>query len=54
MLPFRFLNYWILAFIAQTFNPIAELLIPIGITIKKAKVEIEMHPVIVEAKIRKS
>ena len=35
------------------FNPIADLLIPIGITFKEAKAEIEMHPVIVEPKIRK-
>ena len=34
------------AVIAQTFNPIAELLIPIGIPIKEAKAEIEIHPVI--------
>ena len=41
------------AAIAQIFNPIAELVILIGITIKEAKGEIEMHPVIVEVKIRK-
>ena len=35
------------------FNPIAELVIPIGIPIKEEKVETEIHPVIVEAKIRK-
>ena len=39
--------------IAQIFNPIAKLLIPIGITSKEVKTEIEIHPVIVEAKIRK-
>ena len=39
--------------IAQTFNAIAELAIPIGIPIKEAKAEIEIHPVIVKAKIRK-
>ena len=38
---------------AQIFNHIAELAIPIGITSKKAKAAIEIHPVIVEAKIRK-
>ena len=39
--------------IAQTFNPIAELVIPIVIPSKGAKTEIEIHPVIAEAKIRK-
>ena len=39
------------AVIAQIFNPIAELVIPIGIPSKEAKVEIEIHPVIVEVKI---
>ena len=38
--------------IAQIY-PIAELVIPIRIPIKEAKAEIEIHPVIVEAKIRK-
>ena len=38
--------------IAQIFNPIAELVIPIGIPTKEAKSEMEIHPVIVEAKIR--
>ena len=37
--------------IIQTFNPRAELLIPIGIPNKEAKSQIEIHPVIVEAKI---
>ena len=41
------------AVIAQIFNPIAELTIPIGTPIKGAKSEIEIHPVIVETKIRK-
>ena len=41
------------AVIAQIFNPIAELVIPVGIPIKEANKEIETHPVIVEAKIRK-
>ena len=36
------------AAIAQIFSPIAELLIPIGIPSKKAKAEIEIHPIIVE------
>ena len=41
------------AAISQIFNPIAELIFPIGIPSNKAKAEIEIHPVIVEAKIRK-
>ena len=36
------------------FNPIAELVIPIGIPIKEAKAEIEIYQVVLEAKIRKS
>ena len=39
--------------IAQTFNPLAELVIPIGIPSKEGKAEIEIHPVIEKAKIRK-
>ena len=39
--------------IAQIFNPIEELVIPIGIPTKEAKAEIETHPVIVQAKTRK-
>ena len=42
------------AAIAKVFNSIVELVIPIGIPSKKAKAEIEMHPVIVELKIRNS
>ena len=42
------------AVIAQIFSPIAELIIPIGTPNKEAKAEIEIHPVIAEAKIRKS
>ena len=41
------------AIIAQVFNVTVELAISIGIPIKEAKVEIEVHPAIVEAKIRK-
>ena len=41
------------AAISQIFNPIAELIFPIGIPSNEAKAEIEIHPVIVEAKIRK-
>ena len=47
------LYFLFLAVIAQTFNPIAEFVIAIGIQIQKAKAEIEIRPVIVEAKIRK-
>ena len=47
-----FLNYWftllIPAVISQTFNPIEELVIPIGIPTKEAKKEIKMQPVTVE------
>ena len=35
------------------FNPIAKLVIPIGIPIKEPKTEIEINPEILEAKIRK-
>ena len=38
---------------AQIFNPIAKLVIPIGIAIKEPKTEIEINPEILEAKIRK-
>ena len=47
------LYFLIAAVVAQIFNPIAEIIIPIGIPTKEAKSEIEIHPVIVEAKIRK-
>ena len=39
--------------IAKIFNPTTELAMPIGIPTKEAKVEIETHPVTVEAKISK-
>ena len=39
--------------IANIFNPIVELAIPIGIPSKEAKGEVEIYPVIVEAKTRK-
>ena len=38
--------------IAQIFSPISELVIPIGIPTKESKAEIEIHSVIVDAKIR--
>ena len=41
------------AVIKQIFNPIAELVIPIGIPSKEAKAEFIIYPVVVEAKIRK-
>ena len=47
------LYFLILSVIAQIFNPIAELVIPIAILITGVKAGIEIHPVIVEAKIRK-
>ena len=40
-------------FIAQIFHPKAELMIPIGIPTKRAKSEMETHPVIVEPRIRR-
>ena len=56
MFLFLFLNYLyflIPAVIAQVFNLIAELIIPIGTQIKEKKAEIKIHPVIVQARIRK-
>ena len=43
----------ILAAIAQIFNQNAELAIPIGIPITEVKAEIEIHPVVVKATVRK-
>ena len=48
------LYFLIPAVIAHIFNPIAELVIPLGVPIREAKAEIEIHLVNVEAKIRKS
>ena len=42
------LYFLIPAVITQIFNPVAELVIPIGIPTKEAKVEMETHPVILE------
>ena len=52
---FLFIDLYFLipAVIAQIFYPIAELEIPIEIPSKEENTEIEIHPVIVEAKIRK-
>ena len=47
------LYFLICAAIAQYFNPVTELVIPTVIPTKEAKVEIEIHTVIVKAKIRK-
>ena len=47
------LYFLIPAAIAQIFNPIGELVIPIGIPTKKAKAEMKIHSVIAEAKISK-
>ena len=46
------LHFLIAAAIAQIFNPIAELIIPIGIPTKEAKEEMEIYPVIVKPKIK--
>ena len=40
-------------YITQIFNSIAEHVIPMRIPIKEEKAEIEIHPAIAEAKIRK-
>ena len=37
--------------IAQNFNPIAELVLPVGILSKEAKSEIELHQLTTKAKI---
>ena len=47
------LYFIIPAAIAQILNPISELVVPIGMPIKDVKAEVEIHPVIAEAKIRK-
>ena len=44
------LYFLIPAVIPQIINPIAELIIPIGIPSKEAKAETEIYPVVVEAK----
>ena len=44
--------YLIPAVIAHIFNPIAELVISIGIPTKEEKTEMETNPVIVEAKVK--
>ena len=46
-------QFLIPAVIGQIFNPIAELVFPIGIPTKEAKAEMGRHPVIVEFTISK-
>ena len=47
------LYFLITVAVAQIYNPIVELVIPIGIPSNEAKVETEIHPAVIEAKIRK-
>ena len=47
------LYFLILSVITQVFNRIVELVMPIGISTKEAKAEMETHPVIVEIAISK-
>ena len=58
MLLFVFLNYSFILFIisvtAKTFDPITEIVIPIGLLTKEVKAETEIHQVTVKSKIRKS
>ena len=51
MFLFNDLYFLIPAVITQIFNPIAELVIPIGIPTEEAKTEMETDPVTVEIKI---
>ena len=62
IVPFSlFLNYLLItdlyflipATIKKIFNPIAELIIPIGIPTKETKAEMGMHPVTVELGVSK-
>ena len=46
------LYFLIASVISQIFNPIAELVTPIGIPNKEAKTEMETHSVILESTIR--
>ena len=46
------LYFLIPAFISQIFNPIAELVVTLEIPSKETKLEVEIHPIIVEPKIR--
>ena len=51
---FLIIDYYFLipSVFGQIFNPVAELVIPIGIPSKEAKAEIKMHPVTLETKIK--
>ena len=51
---FYFIDFYLLiaAVIAQIFNQVTELIIPLGIPTKEANAEMETHIVIVEPKIR--
>ena len=55
LLFFLIINLYFLipAAIAQIFNPFTGLTIPIKIPSEEAKAEIEIHPVIEEAKMKK-
>ena len=46
------LYFLILATIAGIFSPIVEIIIPIKISTKEAKTEIEIHPVTAETEVR--
>ena len=50
---YNWLIFLIAAVITQTFNPIAGLVIPIGIPTKEGKAEMETHPVNVDSTTRK-
>ena len=52
LLNLLYFTFLISANVAQIFNPIAELAIPIGMWTKEAKAEIETHPLTEEANIR--
>ena len=51
MFLFNDLYFLIPAVITQIFNPVGELVIPIGIPTEEAKTEMGTHPVTVEIKI---
>ena len=60
ILSYFFFFFWIIdlhflipAVLIQIFDPIAELAVPIGIPSKYVRAEIEIYPVLAEAKIRK-
>ena len=50
---FFFLIIYLYLVIAKSFKPVSKLVIPIAIPSKEVKAETGIHPVIVEAKIRK-